>query len=114
MDFDDRTGTPRQPHNFAMEQTLTAPLNNTTDFLVIISFLVDLILIRSFVRSFIHQGSAGNLGQTTVDYEQMLDSKLRECKLSTCDRSIDQNRWTARFSPSLAVKASLFTVVLSE
>jgi hypothetical protein len=53
MDFDDRTGTPRQPHNLAMEQTLTAPLNNTTDFLVIISFLVELILIRSFVRSFI-------------------------------------------------------------
>ena len=86
MDFDDRTATPRQLHNRAMEQTLTAPLNNTTDFLVIISLLVELMLIRSFV----HQGSAGNLGQTTVDYEQMLDSKLRECKLSTCNRSIDR------------------------
>jgi len=35
MDFDDRNDSSRQYGAMSMEQTLTAPLNNTIDFLVI-------------------------------------------------------------------------------
>lgn len=56
MDFDDHTGTPRQRHSLVMDQTLTAPLNNTIDFM----------------------GLGHDLGQTTVGYEQMLDEGSRE------------------------------------
>lgn len=36
MDSDDRADTFRQSNAMYMDQTLTAPLNNTVDFLVII------------------------------------------------------------------------------
>ncbi|CAF3169340.1 unnamed protein product [Rotaria socialis] len=54
MDSDDRTDSFRQSHT--MDQTLTAPLNNTTDFL----------------------GAGNDLGQTTVSAELMLDESARE------------------------------------
>ncbi|CAF1272045.1 unnamed protein product [Rotaria sp. Silwood1] len=57
MDSDDRLDTFRQSNTMSsMEQTLTAPLNNTIDFL----------------------GPGNDLGQTTVNYEQILDESSRE------------------------------------
>lgn len=35
MDLDDRSPTPRQTQRLSVDQTLTAPLNNTVDFYVI-------------------------------------------------------------------------------
>jgi hypothetical protein len=35
MDFDDQSETTRHSNTLSMGQTLTAPLNNTIDFLVI-------------------------------------------------------------------------------
>jgi uncharacterized membrane protein YeiB len=76
MDFDDRSDTSRQ-FNMSMEQTLTAPLNNTVDFLVIIIInKPKFIMLFSFL-----QGIGNDLGQTTVSYEQILDEPSRECKL---------------------------------
>ncbi|CAF0828324.1 unnamed protein product [Adineta steineri] len=54
MDSDDRTDISRQYG--AMEQTLTAPLNNTIDFL----------------------GPGNDFGQTTVNYEEILDETSRD------------------------------------
>ncbi|CAF0943175.1 unnamed protein product [Rotaria sordida] len=56
MDSDERLDTFRQSNTMSMEQTLTAPLSNTTDFL----------------------GVGNDLGQTTVNYEQILDESSRE------------------------------------
>ncbi|CAF2544388.1 unnamed protein product [Rotaria sp. Silwood2] len=56
MDSDDRLDTFRQSNTISMEQTLTAPLNNTVDFL----------------------GPENNLGETTVSFEHILDETSRE------------------------------------
>ena len=76
MDFDDRNDTARQYSTMSMEQTLTAPLNNTIDFLVIT--IIDRI---KFIKLLFLQGAGNDLGQTTVSYEQLLDETSRECKL---------------------------------
>ena len=74
-----------------MEQTLTAPLNNTIDFLVTI-FIDSTLIFRVFL-----QGLGNDFGQTTVGYEQMLDEVTREGE---------------RASPFLDPWASLVVVVL--
>lgn len=76
MDFDDRNDTSRQYGAMSMEQTLTAPLNNTIDFLVI-----TIINKINFTKLLFLQGPGNDYGQTTVSYEQMLDEASRECKL---------------------------------
>ncbi|CAF1152153.1 unnamed protein product [Adineta ricciae] len=56
MDSDERNDIGRQYGSMSMEQTLTAPLNNTIDFL----------------------GPGNEYGQTTVSYEEILDETSRE------------------------------------
>lgn len=73
MDLDDRTTTPRQFQTMSMEQTVTAPLNNTVDFLVTI--FVDWKLI--FVFSSFCRVSAMIMGKQRLPTSRC-STKLRE------------------------------------
>lgn len=77
MDFDDRNDSSRQYGAMSMEQTLTTPLNDTIGFYVIA--IIDKIKSSKFLFL---QGAGNDLGQTTLNYEQILDEASRECKLS--------------------------------
>ncbi len=79
MDSDDQSESTRQFNTLSMAQTLTAPLNNTTDFFVIIIYShkkQNLLLLLFFL-----QGIGNDLGQTTIGYEQILDEFSRDGKL---------------------------------